>query len=503
MKTILKLALLPTLLAILALSRSAEPIAAQTTTGVKYGTFLGGASDDAANAVATDAQGNIYIAGSTYSKPFPGTSGQMPYTDAFVTKLDPTGTQVLYSIAIGGSNDEEALAMAVDPQGNVWVTGFTESNNLPLISPIRTTFDNNRDTFLTKIDANGNPVLQTYMGEDGSDQANAIALDAQGNAYLAGEKSWDYGPAIFVRKIKADASAQVYQAFFGQAARGFDRGSRGYGLAVDAQGNAYVAGKTNTGAVDTGGFQNQCVGYQNEIDDCPSDDGFILVLNAAGNAIIGGTILGGLANDSATSVALGPDGSVFVAGTTYSDDFPTKNAWQNERKGLSTFSDGFLVKLAPLAGSLTYGTYYGGTASDELLALDVDQNGAAYLTGQTASPDLPVPGAFQPAIDGICITGSIERLCYDALVARFDGAGTLAWASYYGGTDDDLGRGIAVGSSGDMYVAGRAASLTLPTTDNALQPRRRALDDAFVARIGTDTGTQAKYRIALPVVMRP
>jgi hypothetical protein len=500
-KAILKLA---TLLAILTLSGWTPPIAAQTTTHVKYGTFLGGASDDVAKAVATDAQGNMYIAGATYSKPFPGTSGQMPYTDAFVTKLDPTGTQVLYSIAMGGTNDEEALAMAVDPQGNVWITGFTESDNLPLINPLRSTFDGNRDTFLTKIDASGNPVLQTYLGETGSDQANAIALDAQGNVYLTGENAWDYGPAIFVRKIKTDASAQVYQAFFGMAKRGFDRGSRGYGLAVDAQGNAYVVGKTNTGEVDTDGFQDQCVGYQNEIDDCPSDDGFVLVLNAAGNAIIGGTILGGLRNDSATSVAIGPDGSVFVAGTTYSDDFPTKDAWQNERKGFSTFSDGFLVKLAPLAGSLTYGTYYGGTSSDELLALDVDQDGAAYLTGLTGSPDLPVLRAFQPAIDGICITGSTERLCYDALVARFDSAGDLAWASYYGGNDDDLGQAIAVGPSGDVYIAGRAASFTLPTTENALQPNRRAFDDAFVARIGADTGTTpGNYRVALPLVVRP
>src|SRR6185369_16780233 len=143
------------------------------------------------------------------------------------------------------------------------------------------------------------------------------------------------------------------QAFFGMAERGFAKGSSANGIAVDEEGNAYLVGTTNTGAFDTEGFQKQCVGFDNPIDDCPSDDGFVVVLNAAGSALIGGTLLGGLASDVATSVALDGERNVYVTGTTFSSDFPTKTAWQIQKQGAENVADGFLVKLAPLATTLS------------------------------------------------------------------------------------------------------------------------------------------------------
>jgi hypothetical protein len=483
---------------------TAAPTAAQITPTLAYGTFLGGASDDVANAVAVDAQGNIFVAGYTYSNPFPGTQGHGPYTNAFVTKLNPTGTRVLYSTLMGGSNDEEALALAVDAQGNAWVTGFTESDDLPTIRPLGTTLRGERDTFLTKLAPNGNVFFQTYLGEASADQASAIALDTQGNAYLAGYSAADFGPEVMVKKISADGTAVRYQAFFGHATRGFARGSSANAITVDAQGNTYLVGKTNTGTLDTDGFQDQCVGWENEIDDCPSDDGFVMVLNAAGNGFLGGTILGGLRNDEATGVALDDDGNIYVTGTTFSDDFPTKNAWQAQKRGLSTFADSFLVKLTPLAASLAYGTYYGGEAYEEAHGVAVDGAGQAYLTGLTSSDDLAVPGAIQPDITGTCSTGSTERRCYDAFVAGFDLAGALSWGSYIGGTDDDLGNSVAVDSKGDVYVAGRADSFSLPTTEGALQPQRRGFDDAFLTRISTQATPPpaAAHRTFLPLIRR-
>lgn len=493
------------LLIALALGMSRAPAAgAQAAPRLVYGTFLGGASDDDAGAVALDAQGNIYLAGTTYSNPFPGTAGHGPYTNAFVTKLDPSGTRVLYSTLIGGSNDEEALALAVDAQGNAWVTGFTESDDLPTIKPLRATPSGGRDTFLTKLAPSGAPLLQTYLGEPSDDQAEAIALDPQGNAYLAGYAAATFGPEVMVKKIAASGARVSYQAFFGGATRGFARGSRAGAIAVDAAGNAYVAGTTNTFVLDTDGFQDQCVGLDNPIDDCPSDDGFVMVLNAAGDGFLGGTILGGLESDAATGVALDADGHVYVAGTTFSDDFPTKDAWQAQKRGPDSFADSFLVKLAPLAASLRYGTYYGGAAYEEAHALTVDAAGRAYLTGLTSSADLPVPGAIQPAIAGLCLVGSTERHCYDAYVAAFDAAGDLRWGSYLGGTDDEIGNGLALGPGGDLYVAGRADSLRLPTTPGALQPQRRGFDDAFLLRIGDRAGGPgaAQHQVFLPLLRR-
>jgi hypothetical protein len=483
---------------------AAAPVAAQAAPVLTYSSYVGGAGDDTANAVALDAQGNIYLAGTTYSQPFPGTSGERRDTNAFVTKLDATGTKVMYSTLIGGTDDEEGLALAVDAAGNAWVTGYTQSNDLPLKRSIVSTYRGDNDTFVTKLDPNGNLLLQTYLGEGGSDQANGIALDSQGNAYLAGSTAWDFGPAVMVKKIKADGSAQLYQAFFGYAARGFAKGSSANDLAVDSEGNAYLVGKTNTGAFDTDGFQKQCAGFDNPIDDCPSDDGFVVVLNAAGNAIIGGTILGGLASDEATAVALDSKRQVYVTGTTFSNNFPTKNAWQGEKQGADNFADGFLVKLGPDATTLTYGTYYGGEGYDEAHEVAVDSAGQAYLTGQTNSANLPVPGAFQPKIAGLCLTSSTERYCYDGFIAHFDTQGTLGWGSYIGGTDDDRGNGIAVQPDGSVYVAGRAASFGLPTTTGALQTKKNGSDDAFVTRVGAATTIPSgqQHRVYVPLIVR-
>lgn len=481
----------------------AAPAAGQVAPARAYSSYLGGASDDDARAVVVDALGNIYVAGTTYSLPFPGTVGERNDTNAFVAKLDPTGANVLYSVVVGGSDDEAGLALAVDAQGNAWLAGYTRSDDLPLKNAISTTFNGDDDTFVTKLGPGGGLLLQTYLGESGGDQANGLAVDAQGNAYLAGSAAADFGPVVMVKKIKANGSGLAYQAFFGRAERGFAKGSRGHGIAVDSQGNAYVAGETNTGGMELDGFQKQCAGYEDPIDDCPSDDGFVAVLNAAGNAIIGGTLLGGLAGDVATGVALDANRNVYVAGTTFSTDFPTKNAWQAQKRGPDNFADAFLVKLPPLALTLSYGTYYGGEEYDEAYGVAVGASGRAYLTGLTSSSDLPVPGAFQPSIKGICVTGSTERYCYDGFVAGFGPSGVLGWASYIGGSDDDLGRGVAARANGDVYVVGRAASFGLPTTPGAFQPSKAGSDDAFVVRVSTTAGSpQLGKKIFVPLARR-
>jgi hypothetical protein len=463
------------LMVTLTLSLSHTPVAAQAETAPRlaYGTFLGGASDDDARAVVVDGAGNIYLAGTTYSRPFPGMNGQQEDTDAFVTKLDPTGRTVLYSILIGGSDDEEGLALAVDTAGNAWVTGSTQSNDLPLQQPLPFSYQGDDDTFVSKLDPSGALLFQTYLGYPGSDRASGLALDPAGNAYLAGEMGGDYGPQVRAAKISAGGAAVVYDVAFGAAPRGFNRGSRASAITVDPAGNAYLAGTTNTGAFDTGGFQDRCVGYDNPIDDCPSDDGFVVILNAAGDALVGGTILGGLGSDQATAVALDGAGNVYVAGTTFSNDFPTLNASQPAKHGPDNFADAFLVKLTPGAAALAYATYYGGEAYEEAHGLVVDYAGRTAVTGLTSSADLAVPAALQPAITGQCVTGSTRRLCYDAFVASFDAAGALHWASYLGGTDDDIGNGAALGPEGDLYLVGRADSLTLPTSGDALQAQRR------------------------------
>ncbi|HMQ32409.1 MAG TPA: SBBP repeat-containing protein, partial [Chloroflexaceae bacterium] len=201
------LALPTALLAALALTITLAPgpAIAQSAPAPRlaYGTFLGGAGDDDARAVAVDGAGNIYLAGTTYSEPFPGTSGQRRDTNAFVTKLDPTGKSVVYSVLIGGSDDEEGLALAVDAAGNAWVAGYTQSADLPLRRPLPFSFQGDDDSFVSMLDPQGRLLFQSYLGYQGPDRIGALALDAAGNAYLGGEMGATYGPQVRAAKLSA------------------------------------------------------------------------------------------------------------------------------------------------------------------------------------------------------------------------------------------------------------------------------------------------------------
>lgn len=483
--------------------RAQELAAAASLT---YGTYVGGASDDIARAVATDAAGNVYITGYTYSATFPGRSGTLREPDLFVTKLNPQGTAVLYSKLIGGSDDEEGLAIAVDAQGSAWVTGYTDSADFPVKSPLRG-HSGDRDAFALKLSPAGDVLFASYLGEAGMDQGNGIAVDAQGAAYITGEVAWDYGPAVMIRKLSADGGQQIFQGFFGQAARGFDRGSSGHAVAVDAQGRMVVAGTTNTYSFEADGLIKRCVGGEDEIMDCPRSDAFVAVLSPAGDAIEASTLLGGSESEEAHGVALDRAGNIYVAGETFSADFPTRSPAQGQKVGPDNFADGFLTKLNPTATGLVYSTYYAGEDWEEPRAVAVGADGSAYIAGLTSSSDLQVPGAIQGTIEGICIVGSSERYCYDAFVAAFTPAGALSWATYLGGTFDDTVGGLAVSPDGGVVVAGRAESFGFPTTAGSFQPTKGMQDDAFVVKIGGSQGgggggggAPKPYKLALPLL---
>ena len=198
-------------------------------------TYLGGASDDAAQAIAYDRQGNILVAGWTYSAQLPGTLGTRNDRDIFVTKLNPAGTAVLYSVRLGGTSDDSAYGLAVDSQGNAWVTGETSSADFPTKHAFWP-YGGGYDTFALKLSPSGALLASSFLGDPNGDRGNAIAVDAQGNAYVVGELPADYGPAVLVAKIAADGTQLIYRGYFGQAQRGFLKGSKGQAAAVDASG---------------------------------------------------------------------------------------------------------------------------------------------------------------------------------------------------------------------------------------------------------------------------
>lgn len=481
-----------------------------------YGTFLGGKSTDTIRAIAVDAAGNVYVTGQTYSSDYPGAKGpRQGSTDLFVTKLNPQGSAILYSTVLGGSDDEAGNAIAVDAAGSAWITGETESANFPTQKPLQPAdFSAGfQETFAAKLGPAGQIQFSSYLGVESNDQGNDIALDPQGNAYITGQAGAQYGPEVFVRKLAADGSQQLYQGFFGAAERGFDKGSSGQAIAVDAAGNAYITGRTNSIVFPVVDPLQAACSDSDEID-CTGDDAFIAKLNPAGTDLLYSTYLGGSSagsqigggGDEGQDIAIDQLGNIYVAGQTFASDFPVKNAAQPSKSGADNFSDAFVVKLTPQGDQLIYATYLGGQDWEEAHGLAIDAEGNAYVAGLTSSPDFPTSDdAVQPAIGrGICLNGSQERYCYDGFVVALSSAGSRLWSTYLGGDDDDSANGIALDPAGSLYIAGETESFDMPATTGVFQPSKALNEDGFIIKLGAGKPTTppGSHRTQLPLIVR-
>jgi photosystem II stability/assembly factor-like uncharacterized protein len=220
--------------------------------GLIYGTFLGGSAGDFGYGLALDSAGNAYVTGATGSSDFLTANAAQPalngINDAFVAKVNSSGSALLYSTYLGGSGSETGFAIAVDASGNAYVTGNTQSTNFPLATPFQSTLAGQfgGDAFATKLNSNGSLVYSTYLGGNDIDSGFAIAADSSGNAYITGSTTSSNFPTLspiqstnaggFVTKLNSLGSGLVYSTYLGI----------GRGIAVDLSGNAYVTGYTNS-----------------------------------------------------------------------------------------------------------------------------------------------------------------------------------------------------------------------------------------------------------------
>jgi hypothetical protein len=464
---------------------------------LSYSTYLGGSNNDGGGAIAVDAQGNVYLTGGTSSINFPSTTGAFqatfaggPQGDVFITKLNPTGSALVYSTYLGGGDLDSSVGIAIDGDGNAYVAGWTQSLNFPTTAgAFQTTRLGFSDTFVTKLNPTGSAlVYSTYLGGTGNDFASDIAVDAARNAYVIGQTTSQNFPTTtgafqpvfggsfdaFITKLDPLGSALVYSTYLG--GREHDIGS---GIAVDGDGNAYVTGTTmpsglfssNDFPMTAGAFQTQ-LGNTNGCPPCLFE-AFVAKLNPAGSALIYSTFLGGDRSDAGSRIAVDPAGNAYVAGTTSSSNFPTTaGAFQTSLNGLR---DAFVAKLNANGSGLVYSTYLGGGDDESGVGIAIDRDGNAYVSGQTRSLNFPTTlGAFQPVSGG----GS------DAFVTKLSPTGSaLVYSTYFGGSDSDSGGGIAIDGDGNAYVAGTTRSLNFPTTLGAFQPTSGGDSDAFVAKI--------------------
>jgi hypothetical protein len=475
-------------------------------TGLEYGTYLGGTGPEWGNGIALDAVGNAYLTGYTWSTDFPTTPGAFDtthgggFSDAFVAKLNTMGTALEYSTFLGGTAHEQGSNIAVDAAGSAHVTGSTSSSDFPTTpGAFDTTQNDDRDVFVAKLNATGTGLeYGTYLGGNSYDESFGIAVDAAGSAYVTGyvlpypEVTTDPFPTtpgafdttangradVFVVKLNANGSGLLYSTYLGGP-----EDDLGFGITVDATSSAYVTGSTRSldfpttpGAFDTrpGAFDSLSYGDR---------DAFVVKLNAAGSGLEYGTFLGGREEQQGSGIAVSSTGSAYVTGFGKASGFPTSTG--SFAGGSRGGDDVFVTRINNTGSNLFYSAVMGGSVatSPGPVAIAVDSDGAAFITGSTNTLDFPATtGAVDPDASNL-----------DAFVVKVAATGSdIVYATYLGGDADELARGVVVDAAGSAYVTGDTRSLNFPATLGAFDRTYDGDGDVFVVKLNA-TGTGLEY----------
>ncbi len=452
---------------------------------LSYSTYLGGSSTDGGVGIAVDSAGEAYVSGYTQSTNFPIVNGFQNSLGsatqvAYVAKLNAAGTALVYSTFLGGNGTSDGFGIAVDSSGEAYVVGTTTSTNFPTANPIQSTFAGSQDAFVTKLNATGSAlVYSTYLGGSSTDQGAGIAVSSSGNAYICGVTGSTNFPLVnafqttnadtdgFVAEINAAGTALVFSTYLGGS-----EGNAAHAIAVDSTGTIYVCGATNGPD-----FPITPTAIQPFFGGAPgsTDDAFVTKLSPGGASLVYSTYLGGSDNDYATGIAVDSAGEAYVAGSTYSSDFPTVNAFQSTQPG---GQDEFVAKINAAGTALIYSTYLGGSNYAFAGGIAVDSAGDAYVVGGTDAANFPTANPIQATNHD---NGGLAS--YNAFISELDPVGaTLAFSTYLGGSVNDVATKVALDSSGNVYVTGYTTSPDFPTV-NPLQATNAGGQDGFISKI--------------------
>jgi hypothetical protein len=453
-----------------------------------FASYLGGNAGDSAVAVAIDPQLNIYVTGHTLSPNFPTSVASYRSTstgsdeDIFVTKLTPSGNQLVFSTYIGGSGSDRPVGFAVDSQGNIGVAGNSSSTDFPTAG--QTFQPSGTGIFLTRLRSDGAALLgSTFLGGISgapSGILQAMAADAAGNFYLAGYTSADTLPVTegvmqtqrrgnsdaFVARINPSLSTLLYCTYLGGAL--FDQASA---IVPDSLGNAWITGHTSSTD-----FPLTAAGYR--APNRGDTDAFVVRMNNVGTALVTSAIVGGAGPDFGQAITLGPNNSVYIAGLTLSSNFPTSSGvFQPLRPQFA--NAGFITRLNQQADTLVYSTYLGSVGTyynlEAISSVLADSTGAAYIAGYGTGNGFPTTtGALQTPGPG----------AQDGFLARLTPAGDLLnYGTYLGGANNDAILGMALDAAGNVYLAGSTISNNFPSTAGTLQRTYGGAGDGFVAKV--------------------
>jgi hypothetical protein len=444
---------------------------------IAYATYFGSGEWELFSGIAVDISGALYVEGSTQSAIFPTSNALYPgylggLFDAFVTKINAAGTAILFSTYFGGSERDTGAGIAVDGDGDIYLTGDTDSRNFPVVGAFQGMFGGTGsvgfgDAFIAKMKSDGSAlVYSSYLGGSGDDLAMGIALDGEGNAYITGVTESANFPTVnaykttrggnldaFVSKVNPAGSALVYSTYFGGSGTETSYGFGDGGIAVTADGTVCIVGYTlSTDFPLLNAYQSTYRGGTY------CGDAFVTKFDPSGTALVFSTLLGGSGDDLAGSVAMDPNGGVYVAGKTKSSNFPTQNAFQGTYGGGE--ADGFVAAFSPDGSTLRYSTFFGWSGYDSVSDIAVDGLGNAYIVGGVESASFPTVDPIQAAMSG---SG-------DAYVTVFSADGSsLLFSTYLGGTGGDSAAFVRLDTSGAIYLAG-GASAGFPTTDSSPMP---------------------------------
>lgn len=492
---------------------------------LRYATYLGGGQDDQVRGLSVDGSGRALLAGATNSADLPlagrsfqgamGSSGQLQ--DAFAARLSADGTRLEWASFLGGSRQDEAMDLAVDAEGRASLVGYTQSGDWPMVRPVQARVNLadgifSGDAFAARLSADGEVLdYSTPLGGTARDIAKAVAVDGQGNTVVGGLSASNFPTVNFVQRFNRGAfdafifklnpagDALLFSTLLGGTADDMLRD-----LVVDEAGDIHAVGETRSL-----NFRFKSPAFQ--VGNAGGLDAFYLKLRGDGSELLASSNYGGKADDSASGVAVGADGSATFIGQTRSADLPRQKPMQAGRAGDTDF---FLARFGPDGLRLDFASYWGGSGDEgqcappealrAVFTPTPDPRGADRLPGGSRFSDAPpadlaVDGAGRIALAGCSQSANYplaaplpfgRRGRHNLVISVLDpAAGTLLLSTWLGGSGTDIARRLEWAPEGALYVAGQTDATDFPTwPDPPFQDRRRGQSDGFVLKLGLPEG---------------